>query len=358
MAKTLKGFKDKYDPETVIVNLKSEMAGLKKELDEANAVKIVLGTLAASVDRASIPKWTVTPPKESSGPGIPTLMLSDLHWAEVVDPAQINGINEYNLTIARKRLRFTVENAIYLCKILDPQWRYPGIVVPLGGDMISGNIHDELTATNEINSMPAILDLYGELVAAITRLADAFGNVLLPCVSGNHGRDTRKIWSKDRHATSFDWLLYMFLAKHFAADTRIRFLIPDGPDIGYHVYSYRYLLTHGDKLGHGGDGLIGFLGPVTRGDHKRRSRNAQINQPYDTLLAGHWHQYAHLQRLIVNGSVKSYDEYAYTEAFPYEAAQQALWITHYRHGMTFRMPVLCDPAPKGKGAPEWKDAVA
>jgi hypothetical protein len=117
------------------------------------------------------------------------------------------------------------------------------------------------------------------------------------------------------------------------------------------------LLTHGDRLGHGGDGLIGFLGPVTRGDHKRRSRNAQINQPYDTMICGHWHSYAHLSRLIVNGSLKGYDEYAFTEAFSFEVPQQALWITHHKHGMTYRMPVICDPG-KADGKPtEWSDAV-
>lgn len=347
-----------HDPATIITNLKAEMVGLREQLDEANAVKIVLRSLAVEVDRASVPAWSLAKPKEASGPGIPTLLLSDLHWGERVDPAQINSVNEYSLATARRRLRYTVANAVHLCEILDPKMRYPGIVVPLGGDMISGNIHEELTATNEINSMPAILDLYGELVAAIKVLAAAFGNVMLPCVSGNHGRDTRKIWSKDRHATSFDWLLFMFLAKYFEGDKRIQFRIPTGPDIGYSVYGYRYLLTHGDRLGHGGDGLIGFLGPVTRGDHKRRSRNAQVNQPYDTLICGHWHQYAHLSRLIVNGSLKGYDEYAFTEAFSFEKPQQALWITHYRHGMTYRMPVLCDPTPAGKGAAGWSDATA
>jgi hypothetical protein len=356
-ARTAADFKTAHDPATIINALKAELAQARKDLVDADAVKIVLGTLASEVDRVAVPDWTLAKPKTASGPGIPTLFLSDLHWAERVDSAQINGVNEYDLSIARKRLRHTVQNAIHLCRILDSQWRYPGIVVPLGGDMISGNIHEELTATNEINSMPAILDLYGELVAAITILANAFGNVFLPCVSGNHGRDTRKIWSKDRHATSFDWLLYMFLAKHFANAPRVRFLIPTGPDAGYRVYGHRYLLTHGDRLGHGGDGLIGFLGPVTRGDHKRRSRNAQINLPYDTLLCGHWHSYAHLSRLIVNGTTKGYDEYAFTEAFPFEHPKQALWITHYLYRMTFRMPVLCDPVKGGEKLPEWSDSV-
>jgi hypothetical protein len=248
---------------------------------------------------------------------VPTLFLSDLHWAEVVNPAQINGVNEYNLEIAHARMKKCVATAIHLLRILSPKMDYPGIVCVLGGDMISGNIHDELTATNEINTMPTVLDLYGVLVGVIEILADTFGHVFLPCVSGNHGRDTHKIWNKDRTSTSFDWLLYQFLKKHFERDPRVTFQIPDGPDAHYRIYNHNYLLTHGDQF-RGGDGMIGALGPILRGDHKKRSRNAQINMDYDTMIMGHWHQYIHHSRVIVNGSMKGYDEYAFNNNFGFE----------------------------------------
>jgi hypothetical protein len=213
--------------------------------------------------------------------------------------------------------------------------------------MVSGNIHDELVATNEAGIMPVVVDLYGELAHAIGILADQYGKVFVPCVTGNHGRNTKKIWAKDRHATSFDWLLYVFLAKRFENDSRISFLIPDGPDAHYRVYGHRYLLTHGDQF-RGGDGMIGALGPIIRGDHRKRSRNTQIDMDYETMLLGHWHQYVHLTRLIVNGTLKGYDEYAYSNNFPYEKPQQALWITHPRHGITFRMPVYAERAEAQK----------
>ncbi len=258
-------------------------------------------------------------------------------------PSQISGVNRFNLEIARERLRYTTQVAIALLKILDPAMSYPGIVVPLGGDCISGDIHEELTATNELPTLPTVLDLFENLVGAIKLLAGTFGNVFLPCVTGNHGRNTKRIWAKNRQHTSFDWLLYQFLAKHFADDKRVTFYIPDGPDAYYRIYATRYLLTHGDKLGHGGDGLIGFLGPVIRGDHKKRSRNAQIERNYDTMICGHWHQLAMLTRVIVNGTLKGYDEYASEEAFAFEPPQQALWVTHPTNSITFRMPVYCEP---------------
>src|SRR6185312_701035 len=109
----------------------------------------------------------------------------------------------------------TVETAIRLVGIIDPKMRYPGIAVPLGGDMISGEIHDELKATNELPTLPTVEDLCDNLEGAFGLLADTFDSVYVPCVTGNHGRNTHKIWAKDRSRTSFDWMLYRMLNRSF-----------------------------------------------------------------------------------------------------------------------------------------------
>lgn len=336
---------------SIIRRLETELKKAQKQSGDAAAVMAVIGEMKTEVAAYDPPVWVEAPLQKASSPGVPLLFLSDLHWGEQVHPTQINNVNKYNLVIAHRRLSYTIETAIHLLKILDNGMDYPGIVCPLGGDMISGNIHDELTATNELSTMPTVLDLYGHLVAAITRLADVFGAVFLPCVSGNHGRDTRKIWGKDRHHTSFDWLLYRFLAKHFEGDKRVTFFIPDSSDALFRIFTKRFLLTHGDQF-RGGDSIIGPLGPLTRGNQKKQSRNQAIGAEYDVMICGHWHQYIHLSRLIVNGSLKGYDEYAYQNNFGFEEAQQALFVVHPRHGITYRMPVNCDPPPKPRVA-EW-----
>lgn len=315
-----------------------------KSLHEEHIKRHIL-QMKQAVDVLEPPRWLVQVKPGGKSPGVPTIFLSDLHWGEKVEPSQINGVNRFNVKIAHKRMQTLAEGALRLLSIISPSMDYPGIVLGLGGDMISGNIHDELTATNELNSMDSVLDLYSVLVWLIALLADKFGKVFIPCVTGNHGRDTHKIWNKDRHRTSFDWLLYCFLAKHFESDKRVTFFIPDGPDAYFKVFNHRYLLTHGDQF-RGGDGMIGALGPIIRGDHKKRSRNAQIEMEYDTMLLGHWHQYIHLTRLIVNGSLKGYDEYAYNNNFGFELPQQALWITHPKYGITFRSPVFVEREEK------------
>jgi hypothetical protein len=333
-----------------IARLNAQVSKLEKDVVAASLTETKVRESIVKLANAPVitPDWVVAQ-HEPSSPGVPTLFCSDWHWDEVVKASQIGGVNSFDRATAHRRLHALTETAVYLLKILSPKMDYPGIVVPLGGDMISGNIHDELVATNEFNTMPTILDLMGKLTWMIDELLKHFPRVFLPCVSGNHGRNTHKIWTKDRHATSFDWLIYNLLAKHYENDKRVTFLIPDGPDAYYRIYGHRFLLTHGDQF-RGGDGLIGCLGPIIRGDHKKRSRNAQIDMEYDTMMLGHWHQYIHHSRVIVNGSLKGYDEYAYTNNFGFEEPQQALFVNHPKHGITYRMPVKVDRAGKAQKA--------
>lgn len=347
------------DPAQMRSQIRRLTEALKKAEEERlnhTIIKHKIINLTHAVDSTEVPTWMRKGDASHSKPGVPTLFVSDLHWGEVVDGRQINGVNRYNIELAHQRLEQMAERALRLCEIISPNMDYPGIVLPLGGDMVSGNIHDELTATNEMNSMPTLLDLFEALASLIKFFRKSFPNVFIPCVTGNHGRDTRKIWAKDRHHTSFDWLLYCFLAKRFSDDKQIRFLIPDGPDAYYKIYDHAYLMTHGDQF-RGGDGVIGPLGPIIRGDHRKRSRNTQINMNYDTMIMGHWHQYIQLQRLIVNGSGKGYDEYAFANNFPYEPPQQAMWLTHPKYRITYRMPVLVDKYRDSVARP-WVSVVA
>lgn len=351
MSKKFSDLKKIHDPATIIATLKTELADLKSAAATADALRELVGVTKLAVNELDLPKWVVSP-KANKAPGVPKIMLSDLHWGEQVRPKQIGGVNSYNLAIAHARLRTVIETTIGLCKILDPTMRYPGIVVPLGGDMVSGNIHDELAASNELNTMPTLLDLYRQLVPAIKLMADTFGSVFLPCVSGNHDRDTKKIWSKDRNHTSFGWLLYQFLAAAFAEDKRVTFYIPDGSDALYRIYDTRYLLTHGDQF-RGGDGIIGPLGPVTRGEQKKNTRNAAVGQDYDVMEFGHFHKRMLTARLRGNGSLKGYDEYAADNNFGFEPPSQNFWITHPDHGITFDAPVYADARVKRAVKADW-----
>jgi hypothetical protein len=329
-----------------IRDLEAQIKAIHREdLTAENVRQAIFGLAAVS---AEPPRWVVEPRAKRSVTGTPCTLWSDWHWGEVVDPAQVNGVNKFNLAIAQTRLRTLVEHTNDLCfgHMTNPV--YPGIVVNLGGDMISGDIHEELSETNELPTMPVMVDLFGKLAWALRTLADKFGRVFVPCVAGNHGRNTKKPRLKNYVYSNFDWLLYTMLEAHFKAakDDRIAFMIPPAADAYYRVYGHRYLLTHGNNLGvKGGDGIIGALGPILRGDIKIRNANGRVGQPFDTLLMGHWHQQTPLfPRVCVNGSLKGYDEFAKLALrAPPEEPQQALWFTHPSRGVTCYWPVQLGP---------------
>lgn len=322
-----------------VANLRLQNKKLAEQVLTDEQVRRHIFEIAHS--KPTIPEWLSAPAsasREESLPGVPVLFGSDWHWGEVVKPSEIGGVNEYNLDIARARLKVLVETTIDLLTNHMVNPKYPGIVFALGGDMVAGNIHEELSETNDAPIMTVVLDLVDHLYIAIKRLKEVFGRVFLPCVAGNHGRTTKKIRAKEFNFNSYDWLIYQQLDRLFADDADVVFYIPDGTDALVNIAGHRYCFSHGCQF-RTGDSMIGPLGPIVRGDHKKRGRNAQVGQEYDTLVIGHFHQLMQMKRVICNGSLVGYSEYAYANNFGYEPPQQALWLSHPLHGITFSMPV-------------------
>lgn len=329
-----------------VARLEKEVSSLRAMLKEVGDYRLTLAEVKKEIFglkeiEPTLPAWLPIE-QEDSGIGVPTLFLSDLHAGEVVSPAQINHSNAYDLSICENRLRLCTKKTIDLLKNHMVSPKYPGIVVATGGDMLSGDIHEELIATNQKDTITTLIDLFGYMTRVYLELADAFGKVFVPAVSGNHSRLTKKAWMKNYNATNFDSLLYVMLQRHFEAlkDKRIKFFIPESRDALYSVYGRRYLLTHGDQFSASGDSIVGAVGPVIRGNYKKRSNYDQIQLKYDTLLLGHFHQLVFLENLIINGSVKGYDEYAFGKNLPYERPKQALWITRPDGEISFTMPVF------------------
>ena len=337
-----------------VKQLESDLLLARKDALTTAAVRQEIFSLKRASGGIDPPRWAIKTKKHGHNQLIPATMWSDWHWGETVFPEQVNGINEYNLTVARERAERLTRGVVDLTMNYTVHGDYPGIVVLLGGDMVSGTIHDELTQTNDAPIMPAVVDLYGTLIRALDTLVDVFGKVFVSAVAGNHGRTTIKPQFKHAAYLNYDWLLYTLLEKRYEDDPRILFNVPAGIDAYFKIWNHRFLLTHGDKLGtSGGDGIIGMLGPVMRGMMKTRHGSSAIGLDFDTLVAGHWHQYTPLPRVIVNGSLIGPGEYSIGKlrAFP-ERSQQALWFVHPTNGIVSQQAVYCE-APPEQTSHEW-----
>jgi hypothetical protein len=289
----------------------------------------------------------VIPPEEheAASPGYPMTIWSDWHWGEVVSLDETGGLNAFDYDTALVRVDRLVNNTINLLRNyggVSPS--YPGIIVCLGGDMLSGAIHDELVETNWAPPVGQAFEVHSVVAGGLLRLAEEFGAVHCPCVVGNHGRNAKKPRAKLRIRENSEYYLYKALERHFADDPRITFVVAEQTDVLFNIYDHRFLLTHGDALGtRGGDGIIGAIGPIQRGVVKIGMAERHAGRDFDTMIIGHWHSAqprGELFPVIVNGTLKGYDEYARTflRARPSKPSQQ-LWLVSPKHGIAAQWSV-------------------
>lgn len=309
-------------------------ANLMNQLGEAFGIKGSLNRL--KFDRTKVSKG-------QSLAGIPSLMLSDWHWGEVVDPAQVEFFNEYNLEIANRRADRVFNKSLDLLLSNQSGQTYDGFTLILGGDMFSGNIHEELRITNDAPIHDCVLSLAEKLAAGICEVAKNFPWVYVPGVVGNHGRIDRKPTAKFAVKDNYDWLLYNIVARlvhgRLGDACNVEFDISTSLDLRYQLYNTRYLLTHGDQV-KGGSGVGGFWPSMMKVAHRKQQRAVKGGTGgFDYMVCGHFHKYGNVANVIVNGTLKGYDEWVYQQNFEWELPTQALWVTHPEYGITGHLPV-------------------
>ena len=325
---------------------RARTAALESDLQEARlriAAYEPEGRLPGDV---AIPKWSI-PPKGKRGTrghhATPTLLLTDTHFGEVVNPAEIFRANAYSTEIAERRLRYTVERTGIVVREYMGGLDVDGIVVALGGDIITGTIHDELADTNDERPPETIVRFVPQIAAGLKALADEFGHVYVPAVSGNHDRTQKRPRHKSRAQDSWSWIIYHWLRQLVADDERITVDVAEGSDLLYQIYNTRFLLTHGDQF-KGGSGIAGVMSPLALGNHRKGKRNQALGVPHDIMVMGHFHQTLYLPGVFVGGAMKGYDEYAFDLNFLPEPPRQSLWLTTPERGVTIKSHIDCEPA--------------
>jgi hypothetical protein len=196
-----KGALDVHDP--VILRrqnsrLESDLAAVMKRLNEQDDSLLVIKKLIHECRRPpNAPKWLVGA-TTGKNTGVPTLLASDWHGDEVVKADQINGVNAFNRAIwtARTKRMFSKTIDLLIHHMHKPNNDY--FVLDLGGDMLSGNIHEELRETNEAPVSQSMLHLVDLLIAGIDLLLTHFPKIVVNAVPGNHGRWDKKPRAKNR----------------------------------------------------------------------------------------------------------------------------------------------------------------
>lgn len=270
--------------------------------------------------------------------GTAVVLASDWHIEEVVDPMKIAGRNAYNLDIAQARATRFFQGVEWLANFARNEFTLREIVLWLGGDLMSGHIHEELMETNELSPAETILKLRDMLVGGIDYLLEdpKLECLKIPCSFGNHGRTTQKFRSKTGAENSFEWLLYNVLAWHYEKEPRVQFAVDKSRHQYVEAYDFRLHFHHGDTVRFWG-GVGGLSIPlnkrIPKWDNVLRSDYHHI---------GHFHQAIDLGRVLVNGSLIGYNEYAMDQGCDFEPPQQMFYVLDSKRGKCLPTPIWVD----------------
>lgn len=264
------------------------------------------------------------------------VLLSDWHVEERVDPETINGINEYNPSIARKRAENVISNSLKLVNKEREHSNIDDLVLWLGGDFITGYIHAELEESNYMTPIEAIMFVQSLLQSALEfyEKRGNFKRIIVPCNVGNHGRIHQKPRVSTGNRNSYEYMMYHQLKKTFKDH---EFIIPDGMYTYVNIYDKLFRFFHGDHIKFQG-GIGGLTVPLV----KATMRADTQKKAYYNFM-GHFHQlWEATSNTMVNGSLIGYNAYAQRIGATPEPPQQGLRIMDSKRGLTAKFPIFCD----------------
>jgi hypothetical protein len=333
----------------IALRLRTVSAEARETVEKLARMEKELGCLRKLDPKKMDPPEFLTPKSPSSGHhAIPVLDVSDVHWGEVVDPAQVQGVNAFDVRIAKMRVRLLFEKAVTLARDYMKGVVYDGIQVVFGGDIVSGNIHD-LRETNEETALESMFGSAEHLMAGLRLLADEFKRVHVVCVVGNHGRSTVKPIYKNRVRDSLDWGVYNLIRLRLEGDDRITMQVGDAVSDRVQVYGVRYVVNHGESF-RGGSGIAAELSPLLLGVHRLKKREQDVGHPFDVMITHHRHRGIPTPGLgvMLNGCVVGYNEMAFDEVLGYQEPEQNFWLTTPEKGISIVAPIcLLDRKAEG-----------
>lgn len=224
-------------------------------------------------------------------------LLSDAHVEEIVLPGDTPTGNEYNPEIAEISLARFFAGYKWLLEFHRSAFKITSAVLWLGGDLMTGHIHEELVETTATAPIETILWLRPRIVAGIDALLDDPNLEILhiPCSYGNHGRNSVKSYRARGAAHSYEWLFYQWLVHHYEGNPRVRIHAPPAGHQYMKVYDFDLHFTHGDEVNYGG-GVGGITIPLNKA-----VAQWDLSSRCSYYHFGHFHQYIDTGRILVNG---------------------------------------------------------
>lgn len=306
-------------------DLLKEKASLLKELATNEKRFEVLEVAKVDVGKVKYSKLITKP----HGRATAIICATDWHVEQTVSKAAVNGLNRFNLSIARKRVEKLWQKAVFWLNHARGISNIEDAILWLGGDFISGYIHDELVEGNSLSPTEAILESKRLITSGIEHILKHSNLKSLTIVTnyGNHGRTTQKYRVATAHRNSYEWAMYKGIEAEYSSNPRVQVRVSNGYHNLVDMYGFRLRFHHGDYIKYNG-GVGGLAIPVNKaisawdkGEHA------------DFDVFGHWHQFLRTPKFLSVGCLVGYDEFALSIKADYQPPTQAFIVIDKDRGV-------------------------
>lgn len=338
----------KYREESDLIQLQVELRKNREELrNEKRAKEKLLQRVeqlqdqlqtALDIRDIEVAEQIVAQINGSRSETVPVLLCSDWHCGAMVDPATVCDLNSYDLDEYHRRVQALFRNALRVVNMLRSTSDVRQMVVWLGGDLIDNWLHPDQAETQILSPTQQLIECERSIVQGLEfLLAEAqLERIVIPCSFGNHGRTTDKMRSTNAAATSYEWLMYQSLRRHFAHEPRLDFRISDGNVLYLDVLDKTLRFHHGDAVRYGG-GVGGIAVPLQKWLYRQ-----DVGIRADHTFLGHFHQLTVGPNFGVNGSLIGPTAYGLKIGFAPERPQQLMRCIDSERGFTISAPILTD----------------
>ena len=273
--------------------------------------------------------------------------LSDTHVGEQVYTDQMIGINSYDWDLFNQRLYGWANQLLNLVNYRRNIAPVDNLIVPMLGDMISGDIHEELARSNISNCMEQMIRGANLIAQALMFLAPHFKSIKVPCVVGNHGRMTRKPPMKDKYM-DWDYMMYQWVATFCKNQDNLSFELPKSYLHVFPVYDNRILIMHGDSVSGAGSNtsitraITNLRGVFQYKETKEKSEELR----FDSAMIGHFHRIDEIDigtgELHICGTMKGPDEFALQRLHTATKPKHLVTYWHPKYGYIGKEVIYLD----------------
>ncbi len=269
---------------------------------------------------------------------VPVKHITDSHMGSVQEADEIEHFNEFSPEICEKRNLGFTKRFIDWVSLHRGVYNIKNCHVIMTGDLISGDIHDELRVTNAFPAPEQVVRAAQIHTQQIALLAPYFEKVTVDFLTeDNHSRLTKKPQAKEAGLNSYGYLVAKLMEAYLVKHTNVIFNIHPMHEKVIQVSNRNYLITHGH-------GIKAWMGIPWYGIERRTAREATARQSlimedvklakeigFNKIIHGHFHVPFDTPLYSCGGSVSGTDAYDHQSGRHANPCQSA-WMVHPKHG--------------------------